>query len=215
MNGRVITLVMLLGLAACGPAEDAEATPEADTSSAVENQLTAEEREDGWILLFDGRTLDGWTNRGEHAWRVEEGTITSEGGSGPGHLATAQSFGDFRLRADFWIDEKANSGIYVRVPETEAATTTNSFEVQVYDAGPVWQTGALIEVQPVTNTPRTAGRWNTFDITADGSHFVVVLNGDTVVDATAPPRLPSGPIILAPADSGIVRYRNLRVLPIR
>lgn len=216
MNGRVSTLVLLLlGLTACEPADEAEQAPGGTDASFAGNRLTAEEEAEGWVLLFDGSTLNGWTNRGEHAWRVEEGAITSIGGSGPGHLATTQSFGDFRLRADFWIDEKANSGIYMRVPESEPATTTNAFEVQVYDAGPVWQTGALIEVQAVAEKPHTAGRWNSFDITADGEHFVVVLNGETVVDAIAPPRLPSGPIILAPVDSGIVRYRNIRILPKR
>lgn len=220
MKSHALPLAVLFALAACGPTDQAEpatddAAETATETVSAENRLTPAEQEEGWILLFDGRTLDGWTNRGTHAWRIEDGAITSEGGTGPGHLATTQSFGDFRLRADFWIDDKANSGIYVRVPESDSATTSNSFEIQVYDAGPVWATGALIEVQPVTNRPQTTGRWNSFDITADGQHFVVVLNGDTVVDVMAPPRLPNGPIILAPADSGIVRYRNLRVLPLR
>lgn len=217
MNKAVIFLVVLLGIVACQPpAENKQALEDPDAQGAAAGSLlSAAEQAEGWVALFDGRTLDGWTNRGAHAWRVEDGAITSVGGSGPGHLATTQNFDDFRLRAEFWVDEKANSGIYMRVPESEPATTTNSFEVQVYDAGPVWQTGALIEVQPVAERPQTVGRWNSFDITAQGQHFVVVLNGDTVVDAVAPPRLPGGPIILAPVDSGVVRYRNIRALPLR
>lgn len=215
MNRAVICLVGLAGIVACEPAAERKQATEDAANPPAMSLLTAQEQAEGWVALFDGRTLDGWTNRGGHEWRVEEGAITSVGGSGPGHLATTRSFDDFRLRADFWVDAKANSGIYMRVPVSEPATTTNSFEVQVYDAGPVWQTGALIEVQPVDEKPQTVGRWNSFDITAEGQHFLVVLNGDTVVDAMAPPRLPGGPIILAPVDSGMVRYRNIRVLPLR
>jgi len=202
---RTAIIFVLLGSVACEPAT---------REKAADSLLTAEEQAEGWIPLFDGQTLDGWTNRGSHEWRIEDGAITSVGVGGPGHLATTRSFDNFRLRADFWVDDKANSGIYLRVPEAEPATTSNSFEVQVYDAGPVWQTGALIEVQQVAEKPQTSGRWNSFDITADGQHFVVVLNGDTVVDVVAPPRLPGGPVILAPPDSGVVRYRNLRILPL-
>jgi hypothetical protein len=218
MRRSAIGLIVALGLggaAACEPAADSQQAPEPGPEEPVTaNQLTAEEQAEGWVLLFDGRTLDGWTNRGVAEWRVQDGSVVSIAGTGEGHLATNRSFGDFRLRIDFWVDETANSGIYFRVPESEPATISNSFEVQIFDAGPVWQTGAVIEIQPVAEKPRTAGRWNTFDITADGNQLVVLRNGEKVVDAVAEPRLPSGPIILAPVDSGEVRFRNIRLLPL-
>lgn len=177
---------------------------------AALNQLSPAEEAEGWDLLFDGQTLDGWTNRGTAEWHVEDGTITVTPETGGGHLATDRTFGDFRLRLEFYVDEQSNSGVYVRAPADEAATVENSYEVQIFDAGPQWQTGELIQVQESDEMPHTVNRWNELDITAVGFHFTVDLNGRRTVDADAEPRLESGVIILAP-PRGEIRFRNVRI----
>ena len=178
--------------------------------SSGPNQLAQDELSDGWTLLFDGQSLDGWTNRGTAEWHVENGTVTVTPDTGAGHLATNRSYRDFRLQLDFFVGEGANSGVYVRAPENEAATVDNAYEVQIFDAGPQWQTGELIQVQENEVAPNTVNRWNHLDITVEGYHFTVDLNGRRTVDAEAPPRLREGVIILAPAQ-GELRFRSIRI----
>lgn len=180
------------------------------TSSVPLNQLSPAERGEGWELLLDGTSLTGWTNRGTAEWHVEDGALTVTPDTGGGHLATDRTFADFRLELDFYVDDVSNSGVYVRAPATEAATVDNSYEVQIFDAGPQWQTGELIQVQENDVMPETVNRWNHLEITAVGFHFTVVLNGRQTVDADAPPRLREGVIILGP-PRGEIRFRNVRI----
>jgi hypothetical protein len=67
---------------------------------------------DGWTTLFDGKNLDSWNKTGDANWRIEDGLVVADRGSG--HLVTKTSYGDFAIRAEFWVDSKANSGIFIR-----------------------------------------------------------------------------------------------------
>src|SRR4029450_10262922 len=67
----------------------------------------------GWVQLFDGKSMDGWTSTGEANWRVEDGALVADKGKG-GHLITKDSYKNHQIYAEFWTDEKANSGIFVR-----------------------------------------------------------------------------------------------------
>ncbi len=71
----------------------------------------------GWIQLFDGKTLDGWTpSNDEVNWRVEDGAIVADKKKGKGNpvLISKSSYKDFQIYAEFWVSDDANSGIYIR-----------------------------------------------------------------------------------------------------
>ena len=178
-------------------------------SAQMSNSLTAQEKQEGWVQLFDGKTLNGWTPRGEAKWEVQNGELVAMAGGKPGFLATANSYGNFRLRLDFWTDEEANSGVFLRAPETGAINQGNSFEVNIADTSANWPTGSINEFHK-NPAPKTAGKWNTYDITADGDHFVVLLNGEKTADIRGS-RLPRGPIGLQ-YGRGTVKFRNVRIL---
>src|SRR5260370_11987182 len=67
----------------------------------------------GWVTLTDGKNLDGWTPVGEANWRVEDGAIVADKGKG-GFLVSKDSYKNFMIYAEFWSDEEANSGIFIR-----------------------------------------------------------------------------------------------------
>src|SRR5436309_1615688 len=92
-----LLLLLLLLLAAPALAQDAKP-----------NALTPKELSDGWILLFDGATPYGWAPRGDAKWRVEDGSLTAVPRSGAGMLMTTTEWADYRLKADFWVDDRAN-----------------------------------------------------------------------------------------------------------
>lgn len=174
------------------------------------NMLTSEERSAGWTLLFDGTDLDGWAPRGEAEWQVADGIISPVPESGRGLLATTAHYDNFMLTVDFWIDETANSGVFIRCPAEGPISQGNSFEVNIYDPHDSWPTGSINEIAKIQTMPNTTGKWNTFEITADGDHLMVKLNGETTVDARSD-RHTHGPIALQYNARGEVRFRNIKL----
>ena len=178
------------------------------------NTLTPAEVADGWILLFDGETAFGWAPRGDARWDVAEGLISHRPGSGGGMLSTTTEFADFQLRADFWADATVNSGVFLRGPTSGEITATNAYEVNIYDAHDTWPTGSINGVAKRPGAPATIGKWNTYEITAEGNHLVVKLNGQTMVDARDA-RCARGTIALQNLQGeGMVRFRNLKLRPL-
>lgn len=173
--------------------------------------MEAVSTEGEWQSLFDGESLDGWVERGEATWQVVDGNITPAS-PGPGFLTTAESYGDFQLSLEFWTDTVANGGVFLRLPPEGEITQFNAIEVNIFDASAEWPTGSVNQIHRNEPEPTTE-RWNSYDITAEGDRVVVVLNGDTTVDARVPDRLASGPIALQILDQGVIRYRNVRILP--
>jgi len=195
-NASLFVLVLLAGCA---------------TASPKLNQLTSAERQAGWTILFDGESLDGWTHRDLARWDVVDGAITYRAGTGPGFLCTTKSFDDFELKVDFWVDAVANSGVFLRCPPTGPIAATNAYEVNIYDAHPKWPTGSINEVALRMGDTTSAGRWNHFDITAQGDHLVVRFNGRAVVD-THDDREKFGPIGLQQFQgNGMVKFRNIKL----
>ena len=184
------------------------------TTSPKLNQLTSAEKQAGWVLLFDGESLAGWTQRDQARWDAVDGAIAYRAGTGPGFLCTTRSFGDFELKVDFWVDEAANSGVFLRCPQAGPIVATNAYEVNIYDAHLKWPTGSINEVALRMGDTTSAGRWNHFDITAQGNHLVVRFNGRAVVD-THDDREKFGPIGLQQFQgNGMVKFRNIKLRPL-
>ncbi|HOX00955.1 MAG TPA: DUF1080 domain-containing protein [Candidatus Paceibacterota bacterium] len=176
------------------------------------NTLTPQELSDGWILLFDGNTLFGWKSVGNAQWVVRDSAIESR--SGAGFLETTTEFADFRLRADFWIDEAADSGVFFRCPAEGAIDSASACEVNIRDAHERWPTGSICGVAPAAVKASTTGRWTGLDLTAEGDRISVRLDGRTVLETTDA-RFARGAICLQQFDGkGTVRFRNLKIRPL-
>jgi mRNA interferase RelE/StbE len=203
----MIALGLLVG---CSTPDNAEEPSDAGTANAqLADGLPAAEEGDDWRRLFDGQRLEGWIERGGATWRVDDDAVTPAS-PGPGFLTTSESFGDFQLSLEFWTDTIANGGVFLRMPADGEVTQFNSIEVNIFDASPEWPTGSVNQIQR-HDPESTIGRWNSYDITAEGDRVVVVLNGDTTVDARVPDRLASGPIGLQILGEGEIRYRDVRI----
>lgn len=110
------------------------------------NVLTTKEKQDGWKLLFDGSTFNGWTGinlnsfpEKTNGWIVKDGTITIQRSSGDmdkgsKDLVTVEQFSAFDLRFEFRISEGANSGVkYMVDPKIANGNSGVGLEYQVLD----------------------------------------------------------------------------------
>jgi len=181
--------------------------------------------ETGWVTLFDGKSLDGFNKIGDANWRIEDGTIVADKGNG--FLITKNEYTDYEIKAEFWVEADSNSGIFIRCTDPNKVGADNCYEVNIWDArpDPSYGTGAIVNVAKVDPMPHAAGKWNTFEITAKGSSFTVVLNGQKTVDGVKDAKLASGRVALqhglgikdasgVPNDKGVVKFRKVEIKPL-
>ena len=177
------------------------------------NTLSAQERAQGWQLIFDGKTLTGWHVSAPDAGRtspaqppqpgqvgtprpcvaVGSGSAVPPGGSHweivggvlrgcgepTGYLTSDRNYKNFVLSIEFNGGDDTNSGVFVRSPQE-----SGGYVVQIWRQQPAgYNTGAIV------GTAKTArgftfkpNQWNRYQITADGDHLVVELNGETTLD---------------------------------
>lgn len=161
------------------------------------NILTTGEKEQGWVLLFNGKDLEGW--RGfkmdtvPDNWTVENHCLVclGKGSDKTGDLITTQKFENFDLKIEWNISPAGNSGILYHVVEDGYPTTYASGpEYQLIDdlGYPEklkdWQmTGANYAMDPPVNAIiKPALEWNTAEIIVNGPHVIHYLNGSKVVE---------------------------------
>jgi hypothetical protein len=170
----------------------------------------------GWITLFDGKNLDNWNRLGEANWTIVDGVVQADKkvGEGSAFLVSKNSYTDFQLRVEFWVDTAANSGVFIRCTDPQKITATNAYEVNIFDTrpDPSYGTGAIVNFAKVDPMPKAGGNWNTFEITAKGPQLTVVFNGTKTVDIQDS-QFVSGPFALQ-YGSGVVKFRKVEIRPL-
>ncbi|MBL7042636.1 MAG: DUF1080 domain-containing protein [Pirellulaceae bacterium] len=156
----------------------------ASPAIAGDNELSDEEKQAGWQLLFNGQDLTGWNcNNGKPiATPVEEGSLVPYK-SGGYIIMHEKSFDNFVLRCDVrWEDPRCNSGIFFRVEDPKNPVNTG-FEIQVMSGTGVGkhQFGAIYDLAATTkNAGKETGEWNTVEIRCYGPYINVTVNGEAV-----------------------------------
>jgi hypothetical protein len=144
----------------------------------------------GMTTLLDGTNLENFDQAGNANWRVgpgeQDGGNTVYSDLGNGFLVTKQSYDDFRLRAEFWADEPANSGIFIRCDNPQQPGANSCYEVNIFDTrpDPTYGTGAIVNVPgaEVDPMPKAANKWNVMEIEARGPQLIVRFNGEETVN---------------------------------
>jgi hypothetical protein len=155
-------------------------------ASAMDNELMPREKKEGWILLFDGKSLDNWMAAdGRPSKKPPENGSINPHGAGRYMLVYKQQWENFILKADFKISPRCNSGILFRVnPMVEVPDYGYyAIEMQILDSpgADYGDAGALYDlVKPTRNAMKPVGKWNHAEITANRNLIAVKLNGETV-----------------------------------
>jgi hypothetical protein len=151
--------------------------------------LCPEEVQEGFLPLFDGKTLSGWQGSTE-GYVAQDGILvcTEEGG---GRLLTTKEYGDFVLRFEFKLEPGGNNGIAIRSP-LEGRPSRDGLEIQVLDdTAPKYEGlkpyqfhGSVYGLVPAKRGHlKPVGEWNSEEILCQGSRVRVTLNGTVIVDA--------------------------------
>lgn len=181
--------------------------------------------EDGFVSLFDGKTLVGWTKTGgEATYTVEEGCIV--GRVGPGRntfLCTDKTYGDFIFKVELKLDVPGNSGIQIRSHKRPDGVVFG-YQCEVDPSARAWSGGIYDEsrrgwLYPLNNTDKEEARkafkvndWNEFVIEAKGPSIKTWLNGVPCADLKDTADL-EGLIALQvhSGKQGQIRWRNIRI----
>jgi hypothetical protein len=153
-------------------------------------ELTEQEKTEGFIPLFNGKDLTGWTGD-TTGYVAEDGKIVLHPDRSSGNLYTTDEYGDFILRFEFQLTPGANNGIGIRTPLSGDAAYVG-MEIQILDdTSPKYKDlkpyqfhGSIYGVVPAKQGHlKPAGEWNSEEIIANGQQITVKLNGTTIVDA--------------------------------
>jgi hypothetical protein len=165
--------------------------------------------------LFDGKTLTGWEARktfDEKAtgnWSVANGAILCPGTTA-GWLGTTASYSDFRLRLQFKGVQTVNSGVFLR-SQKEGQPHETGYELQIWDTQPAgFNTGSLVGAVKAPPAKILGDQWNDYDITVTGNHFLIVLNGKTILD-THDDKHASGSVGFQCQVGNRIEFRKIRI----
>ena len=155
---------------------------------AADNQLTGQEKKDGWLLLFNGKDYTGWRcNNGKQiASDVVDGSMQPYK-SGGYILIHERQFGDFILKCDVKMPEQCNSGVFLRVEDPENPVHTG-FEIQVANSRGTscHDFGAIYDLVPLKkNATKGPNVWNSVEIECRGPKVSVSINGEPVCEMDA------------------------------
>ncbi|NCD69556.1 3-keto-disaccharide hydrolase [Mucilaginibacter agri] len=166
-------------------------------SASAQNQLSKKEQQQGWHLLFDGKTTTGWHTylkpEASAAWKVSDGALTLDPkAEGQGDLVTDKEYENYELSVDWKISPEGNSGIIFGVHEDPALSQTylSGIEMQVLDNEKAEDNkkanhlaGSLYDMKaPAVASAKPAGEWNTAKISKKDGHLIFWLNGKEVIN---------------------------------
>ena len=160
-----------------------------------DNTLSKKEKKQGWVLLFDGTTMNGWRsykNKESDGWDVKNGELycKEEGVKKRADLITNSKYENYELLIDWRISPKKNSGIIYMVTEENAASYESGPEYQLIDdlgypakLADKQLSGANYDMHaPTAKVAKPAGEFNTTKIVINKGHVEHWLNGTKVVD---------------------------------
>lgn len=170
----------------------------------------------GWQALSDLNWRQHWDSPRDMTWRRDENAeIKVDTDAETGFLVSSQSYANFRLSLEFWIEADTNSGVFIRAADPRDITANSSYEINIWDNHPRQEirTGAIVNhAFPPLAQVATQGRWNQMEIDADGDHIRAWINGTLTADLRDDTHS-GGHIALQWAGPGQLRFRNILISP--
>lgn len=185
----------------------------------------AKEKEEGFVQLFDGKSLNGWKiNENPKSWTVKDGEIIGKGERS--HLfytGDDKPFKNFELRVDVKTEANSNGGIYFHTKYQDEGWPKYGFEAQVNNShGDYKRTGSLYDVVNVVETHVPDNQWYTETVVVKGNKIIIKINDKALFEYAEPKDLKPGEQFTRKIDQGTfalqahdpgstVHFKNIRV----
>jgi hypothetical protein len=181
---------------------------------------------DGWVRLFDGKTMTGWkASESTNSWKIEDGAFVAHGNrSHLFYVGELQPFVNFELKVDCMTEPGSNGGIYIHTKYQDSDWPKCGYEIQVNNThSDRIKTASIYGVKNVMdNSPAKDRQWWTQHIIVKGKTITVKVDGKTVNEFTEEPGRKAGKDFTRILDQGtfalqghdpksVVRYRNIMV----
>lgn len=168
MNGAIALVILVASVSYAQPAAKTKEAPGA------------------WIMLFDGRSLSGWTPEQSAKWRVSNGVLIGDAGE-DGWLRSSRQFTNFLLHIEYRDSPKGNSGVFLRTTKesnlSDPSNPAGSYELQINNEDDKWATGSIENyIQRLVNVSPAPNQWHSYDVEVRGDHLVATLEGTKVLD---------------------------------
>jgi hypothetical protein len=157
------------------------------------NELTPEEKAQGWQLLFDGKTTKGWhsfkkSTFPQKGWDVRDGELVLVAGSKAGDIVLDQTFSEFDLSWEWKIEKGGNNGLKYFVSDERSEALGHEYQMiddtNGHDHGPLHSTASFYDVLPPDPNKglKPPGEWNSSRVLVRGNHVEHWLNGHKVLE---------------------------------
>lgn len=177
--------------------------------------------DNGFVSIFNGTDLTGWTIYGTEKWYVNEGLLVCESGpdKGYGYLGTTDSYKNFEIKLEFKQEANGNSGVFIR--SSIDGTKISGWQAEVAppgsNTGGIYESygrGWLIKPDPALDKHLKMGEWNEMTIRANGDTVTTFLNGVQMIQLVDDKiGAASGQVALQIHDGGGIKvsWRNIRI----
>ena len=170
----------------------------------------------GWISLFDGHSMTGWTPEQGAIWHVKSGNIVGDAGT-DGWLRSNRTFSDFALKIEFKNMPKGNSGVFLRSTKEsnkdDPSNPAGSYELQINNEDEKWATGSIENfIQRLTPVNPAPDQWHSYEVEVVGNHLAATLDGKKVLDGHDS-KFKSGFIGLQHHKDNKAEFRNILIKP--
>jgi hypothetical protein len=174
--------------------------------------LGADEAEEGFVSLFDGKTLDVWSLMNGAKFVVEDGVIKHNEGNG--WLRSDKQYADFILRLEFrFLKPKQDGGVFLRAGMEGKDWPDQKYEVQIENTrrmAKIFNAKNDHNIDLTQKVLKPLGEWNEYEITVIGPRIEVRLNGELVSTTSSATMLKRGYLGFQ-GENGAHEYRNLRL----
>jgi len=188
---------------------------EVQSEKLLASALPLEKLEEGWVRLFDGHTLAGWSIVGQADWQCRDGALRVTRGE-RSFLCTCFEIADCELSIEFRAGPTTNSGIFLRTTPQPNDAAVDCLELNIAPPDNPYPTASMVlrqRVEPETLGDFDPTQWHTYLVRLEGENVTVTLDGKIVLEMLDDTSNYRGHISLQ-HNEGVVEFRNIMLRPL-
>lgn len=188
---------------------------EVHADKLLASKLSPAKLQEGWVRLFDGYTLAGWTIVGQADWQCMDGVLRVSRGE-RSYLSTCFEIADYELSLDFRAGPKTNSGIFLRTTPEPNDAASDCLELNIAPPDNPFPTASMVlrqRVEPEVLGDFDPTQWHTYHVRLEGENVTITLDGKKVLELIDDTSSYRGHISLQ-HNEGVVEFRNILMRPL-